>query len=140
LTPKVVEKLDYERQDDVFELVSLIAFGKVQQAFQSLRSLLDQGGYHRLLLDQLGTLYANLWLVLKMPPAERTDWQISGSLGVGSHRARQLAFLYKRYDIVKVRDSYLKVMGAYENCYQRGCDEGLTMVYLLKELCESKLN
>lgn len=103
--------LVYDREDEVFELVNLIAFGKSEKALIILKGMLGTKS-EPLLIDWLLNFYQKLWVMFGIPENKRDEVYLSQVLGMGSHWVRRYRYLQKYYDRYRVFKAYKKVLEA----------------------------
>lgn len=128
---------EYDRRDDVFELVTALAMKKFDKVFLILKTIMERKESPRLVLDRFAYIFANIWAVLKMPKGERIPWQIQGVMAVNGHESRQLAYLQKLYTAEVVSKIYKLIMEAYDWVLTKGYYPPLALAILMVDIIES---
>lgn len=128
---------EYDRRDDVFELVTALAMKKFDKVFLILKALMDRDESPRQILERLAYIFSNIWSVLKMTKSERVPWQIQGVMSVNGHEARQLAHLQKLYDARTAYNIYNLIMEAFDSVLNKGYYPALALTILLVDVVDS---
>lgn len=127
---------EYDRRDDVFELITSLAMKKFDKVFLILKTLMERDESPRLILDRFAYTFSNIWSVLKMPKGERVPWQIQGTMSVNSHEARQLAYIQKLYSAEVIYKIYQLVMESYDWVLTKGYYPPLALAILMVDVVE----
>lgn len=138
VTPETIEQVVVPlREDQFFELFSLLAFRRVSKALIILRELMAKSDVSIPLLDSLLSFYMRLGFFIRTPENAREEYQVEGALGIKSYMYKKLNFLIKFYDFDRVSESYRKIHEAYRLCFGDR-NNFLITSRLVVELCQQQ--
>jgi DNA polymerase III delta subunit len=137
ITIPVVEKvLSPFRDDNFMEIFMLIAFRNLDKVLLLTELMVVKDPSVVIpLLDQLLVFLSRMLFTLKTPESQRTEIELSVTLGVKPFLTKKYIFLCKFYDEDRVRHCYKLALQTYVDCFTIK-DKGLLLTRVLLELCK----